>query len=80
MLRYFNESFQTFCQRGKLSNSQKLGIITCIPKPGKDKCFIKNWHPISLPNVDYKIISGVMSHRQKKVLDALISKSQKKFH
>jgi hypothetical protein len=38
MLRSFNETFK----KEILSNSQKLGIITCLPKPGKDKEYIKN--------------------------------------
>ena len=42
---------------GELSNSQKQAIITLIDKKGKDKRMIKNWRPISLINVDTKIIS-----------------------
>ena len=41
---------------GELSNSQKQAIITLIEKKGKDKRVIKNWRPISLINVDAKII------------------------
>ena len=41
---------------GELSNSQKQAIITLIERKGKDKRVIKNWRPISLINVDAKII------------------------
>ena len=41
---------------GELSNSQKQAIITLIEKKGKDKRLIKNWRPISLINMDAKII------------------------
>ena len=75
MIRSFRESFKN----NHLTNTQKLGIITCLPKPGKPKEFIKNWRPISLINVDYKIISGVIANRMKKYLDKLISNSQKGF-
>ena len=44
---------------GELSNSQKQAIITLIEKKGKDERLIKNWPPISLINVDAKIISKV---------------------
>ena len=28
--------------------SQKLGVITCIPKGNKDRKLLKNWRPITL--------------------------------
>ena len=42
---------------GHLSTSQRQVIIKLIEKKDKDKRFIKNWRPISLLNVDSKIIS-----------------------
>lgn len=41
--------------------------------------FKKNWRPITLLNVLYKIISGCISLRIKKVLDSLISDTQSGF-
>ena len=54
-------------------------MITCLPKPGKNREFIKNWRPISLLNIDYKILAGVIAKRVQKYLDLLISNSQKGF-
>ena len=64
---------------GSMSGSQRLGIITCLPKPGKPKEYMKNWRPITLLNVDYKIMSGVIANRIKLHLNPLISDSQKGF-
>ena len=57
----------------------KLGIITCLPKAGKQKQFLKNWRPISLLNVVYKIASGCIANRIKSLLDKLINKDQTGF-
>ena len=53
----------------KLPVSQCLGIITCLPKGDKPRQFIKNWRPITLLNVFYKIISACISKRIKSTLD-----------
>ena len=62
-----------------MSNVQKLGIITCIPKPNKSKEFLKNWRPLTLLNCTYKIASGCIANIIKSVLDKLIDKDQTGF-
>ena len=64
---------------GSLSITQKQVVITCIPKPNKSRFKLKNWRPISLLNVIYKLASAVISNRLKKVLDNLINENQKGF-
>ena len=64
---------------GELSITQKQGIITCIPKDGKSKFYMKNWRPISLLNVVYKIGSGCIAHRIKTVISSIISTDQNGF-
>ena len=56
-----------------------MGIISCLPKGDKPRHFLKNWRPITLLNVLYKIISGCISHRIKSTLDYLISDTQTGF-
>lgn len=64
---------------GNLSVTQKQGIITCIPKPNKCRQTLKNWRPISLLNVVYKLASAVIANRLKRVLNKVIHEDQKGF-
>ena len=66
-------------RNGSLSITQKQGVITCIPKQNKSWINLKNWRPISLLNVIYKLASAVISNRLKKVLDNIINGNQKGF-
>ena len=54
-------------------------MITLIPKNKRNRWFLKNWRPISLLGVDYKIASSVIANRIKKVLPKIISETQKGF-
>ena len=76
---YLTRSLKYAISIGELSVTQKQGIVTLLPKPGKDSVYLKNWRPISLLNVDYKIFSGALSFRLKDVLNRIISKCQKGF-
>ena len=42
-------------RKKELFCTQREGIITCIQKGDKRRDLIKNWRPISLLNVVYKI-------------------------
>ena len=63
-------------KEGVLTNSQRQGIITVLPKPNKDHLKITNYRPITLLNVDYKIISKVINTRMQKTLSQLIHPDQ----
>ena len=52
-----------FFDKGELCTSQRKAIIKLIEKKDKDKRLIQNWRPISLLNVDSKIISKALSKR-----------------
>ena len=60
-----------------ISTSQRQAIIKLIEKKLRDKRFIKNWRPVSLLNIDSKIISEALSEKLKEVLPDLISSQQK---
>ena len=73
ILRSMNYGYHT----GSLSLTQKQGFITCLSKPNKPRHYLKNWRPISLLNVVYKLASSAISNRLKTVLDKLINQDQK---
>jgi len=75
VVRSLNDGFR----RGELSNTQKEGIIICIPKPDRSRDHLKNWRPISLLNVVYKIGSACIANRIKTVLPSLINEDQTGF-
>ena len=79
-LKYFlYRSFLTGTERGELSTSQKMGVISILPKGDKPRQFIKNWRPISLLNISYKILSSCLANRLKRALTYLIHENQSGF-
>jgi exonuclease III len=75
ILRSINNGFL----KGEMSVTQRQGVITCIPKEGKEKRFIKNWRPITLLNTVYKVASSCIAERIKAVLPNLIHQDQQGF-
>ena len=59
-----------------LSESQNRGIITLMFKSGERED-IKIWRPITLLNVDYKIVSKILAERLKRVLPNIINTDQR---
>ena len=72
----FFESVKFSFQVGFLSTSQRQAIIKLIEKRDKDKRFISNWRPISLLNVDTKVISKCLATRLVPILPSIISSDQ----
>lgn len=59
--------------------TMKQGLITLIPKPGKDKKSIDNLRPITLLNVGYKLFAHIFANMLKECLPHVISESQSGF-
>jgi hypothetical protein len=55
--------FHEIEREGKLSNTFCEASITLIPKPGKDTSKMENYKPISLTNIDAKILNKIMANR-----------------
>ena len=75
VLRAINKGYQN----GKMSITQRQGVIVCIPKEDKPKQYMKNWRPITLLNTVYKLASSCIAERLKSVLSYLIDSDQTGF-
>ena len=79
-----NILFQAYLESieaNSLSPSQRIGIINLIPKPKPppELVYLRNWRPITLLNVDYKIFTHIIKNRIVGTLPHLISKAQSGF-
>ena len=75
LIESYNHSFK----EGYLSCEQRRGVIRLIPKKDKDTSLLKNWRPISLLNVDTKILTNCLAQRLQKVLPSIIHSDQNGF-
>ena len=60
----------------KLTVSQNQAVIKLIGKKDRDKRVIKNWRPISLLNMDAKLISKALAECVRNVIPSLVSNNQ----
>ena len=63
--RIFINSLNYSYESGRLSISQRRGIIKLIPKKDSDLLvnLVKSWRPLTLLNCDYKIATKAISNR-----------------
>jgi hypothetical protein len=72
----FVEMLNSAYSGGLLSGSQRFGLITLACKDETKADSLNNWRPISLLNVDYKILSKVLSKRVASVLAECVNADQ----
>ena len=73
------DSLNAAFHHGKLSVTQKRGIISLIPKDESNLTVLSNWRPITLLNVDYKILAKAIAERIQPKLPKLIHTDQTGF-
>ena len=65
------------CIEGEeMTDSQRESMIRLLLKQGKDPGILKSWRPISLSNVDSKILPTIFAMRLEPFMDDLIHSSQ----
>ena len=75
----FMEMILEIFETGTLHKTAREGILNLIPKPNKDARYIKNLRPITLLNVDYKIIEKAIALKMEPALKHIIHKDQRGF-
>ena len=71
-----NELYNNILLTGNATESMNMGIITLIYKNKGNLDDLKNWRPITLLNLDYKILTKILTNRLKLIQTNIINNLQ----
>jgi len=75
----FSRTITEIKHNAKFPSHMNTALISLIPKPNKDHTLTSNYRPISLINVDIKIISKALAHRIEQIIPYIIPPDQTGF-
>ena len=76
---YYYEAIQYGIRVGKLHDTARRGVLSLIPKKDRNPMLLKNWRPLTMLSLDYKVFSKALDNRLKVVMQEFIEDYQTGF-